>query len=418
MSTLTAAIQFGSSRISAVAASIEPEGGIVVHGIESVTTSGCIRHGCVVNTEDTAICIKSVMKKLSNRLVALGHGELDAAYVGICGISMHSIEYSPKVMINDETLITNDLHEQLLQQSNSLPIQGKDIFGIKVNNERIEGNYAIADHQLILGNQKIQAGIIAAMERAHIKIKGIFASPLIIADTLYDEEKTEGCVLIDMGAQLSSISIYKDNQLKYMNVLPMGGECVTKDIATKGMRIEEAEDAKINWANAAPQCTQEPTNRVAQNMQIPVEELNLIVISRYDEIVSNIAHLIEVAGYKGMLNGGCIVTGGASTQKGLTSLIRKRLDICKISTRTCSAPRFSNSERKPHLTALMSMLNHCTESCVAIKTEAATQPAPAAASIPQPVSTTNTRRDRNENGVKKGIKDFLGDLFSGLDSDN
>lgn len=419
MSTLTAAIQFGSSRISAVAASIDSNGDIVVHGIESVPTTGCIRHGCVVNIQETAVCIKSVMKKLSNRVVTFGFGELNAAYVGVCGISMHSMQHNPKVIVNDEHVITPDLHEQLKQKGLSLPIPGTDILGIETNRETIEGDYAEAEQQLILAEKKLLNGIRAAMDRARIRIVDTFATPLLIGDILNEEEKREGCVLLDLGAQLSTISIYKDNELKMLSTLPLGGDSVTMDIATKGMRMEEAEEAKVNWTNASPQWSEDLTKNASQKLQIPIEDLNLIVVSRYDEIISNIAHLIEKAGYKGLLDGGCIVTGGSSVQLGLTSLLRKRLDISKISTRACSTPRFSNSERKPHLTSLMVMLKHCSESCEVVKVEVPVKPEPAPpvsekVSTPAPKSSSSNDSSRK---VKGGLKGFFGDLFSGLDDD-
>ena len=419
MSTLTAAIQFGSSRISAVAASID-NGEIVVHGIESVSTSGCIHHGCVVNIEETAICVKSVMKKLSNRLVSMGHGELNAAYVGVSGISLHSMPHSSKLMISDEPTISNDLHEQLKQQALNLPIPDTDILGIETNKEFIEGEYAIAEQQLILADQKLLAGIRAAMERAHIRIVDIFATSLLIGDILTNDEKREGCVLLDIGAQLSTISIYKDNELKKLCTLPLGGDCVTMDIATKGMRMEEAEKAKVNWSCASPQYSEEKNNRVTQNLQIPIEELNLIVVSRYDEIISNIARIIERAGYKGQLNGGCIVTGGSSIQDGLTSLLHKRLDISKINTKACAVPRFSNSERKPHLTSLMVMLNHCSESCEVVKIAEPVKPAaaqPATEKVAVATDSSNTSKGNTGKSTRSGIKGFFGDLFSGLDDE-
>lgn len=416
MSTLTAAIQFGSSRISAVAASID-NGEVVVHGIESVSTSGCIHHGCVVNVEETAICIKSVMKKLSNRVVSLGYGELNAAYVGVCGISMRSMLHKAKLIVNDEHLITNDLREQLKQKGLSLPIPDTDILGIETINEFIDGDYAIAEQQLILADQKLLNGIRTAMERAHIRIVDTFATPLLIGDILSDQEKREGCILIDLGAQLSTISIYKDGVLKMLNTIPLGGDSVTMDIATKGMRMEEAEKAKINWTNASPQWSEESNIGVSQKLPIPIEDLNLIVVSRYDEIISNIALMIEKAGYKGLLSGGCVLTGGASTQLGLTTLIRKRLDIGKIGTRTCALHRFSSSDRKPHLTSLMVMLKHCSESCEVAKIEVPVKPEPvqktaSEASTPAPKSSSSNDSSRK---VKGGLKGFFGDLFSGLD---
>ena len=109
MKILTAAIQFGSSRICAAAAKINENGSYEVIAIESVATSGCLQYGCVTNIDETAQRIKSLMQKLSKRVMGNGFGALQSAYVGLCGISMHSMEYQPTVMLPEGQKVTDDI---------------------------------------------------------------------------------------------------------------------------------------------------------------------------------------------------------------------------------------------------------------------------------------------------------------------
>lgn len=406
--TLTAAIQFGSSRICAAAAWIDKNGHYEVTAIESASSTGCIRHGCVVSIDETAGRIKSLMQKLSNRVKTQGYGGLDAAYVGICGMSMHSMEYHPAVLAGEDLIITGEIRQLLSQQSMNLKVPDYDIVGLHSNGEHIEGQHVIGHHQLILAESRLKNGILSAMERAHMRVAGVYATPLLLGDMLTDEEKQKGCLLIDLGAQLTTISIYANNELKFLTVLPLGGDTVTQDIATQGMRFDEAEELKQKWSNAS-RMSENIQGSLAMPSSISLKELNVIVASRFEEIIANVANQVEKAGYKGLLEGGCILTGGASIQKGLTAILSKRLEIGRICTRSCSNIRFGSSERKPNLASLMSMLIYCNESCE-VKQVEKTLPEPP---VTKPTSTIDLSSTRKK--TTGGIRDFFGDLFSGID---
>ena len=420
MKTLTAAIQFGSSRISAAAVWIDKSGHHEVASIECTSTEGCIRHGCVVNNEETAARIKSLLKKLSNRVKANGAGDIDAAYCGICGMSMQSREHHPSVLLDEDLRIGQEVKSQLEQQSWELQLTGKDILGVCSNGEHISEQLAVSDHQLIVAESRLAQGIRNAMERAKVRVVKILPTPLLVGDILTDEEKANGTLLLDMGAQLTTISIYDKGGLQFLRVLPLGCESVTRDIATMGLRSDDAENVKKNWGDASRPDTGSET-MPHLDINLPLSELNIIVSSRLEELAMNIDLQIARANYKGRLSS-CVLTGGGSMQKGLTSLLSKQLNISKISTRGCNNIRFMSSERKPHLTSLMSMLSYCTESCEAKpveKTEGESGALANGTNKSKETAKTDSAQEVNlpNNSEKKGgfVSSFFNDLFAGVD---
>ena len=77
-------------------------------------------------------------------------------------------------------------------------------------------------------------------------------SPLVTADAVLTEsERRSGCALIDFGADTSTISIYKNNILRFLTVLPLGGNSITHDLVSLQMEEEEAERLKIRYGNAS-----------------------------------------------------------------------------------------------------------------------------------------------------------------------
>ena len=412
MKILTCAIQFGSSRIMAVAAWKNMQTGALENiEIESDPTKGCISHGCIVNTEQAAMHIKSVIQKLGNRMRAT----IGSAYVGIGGISLHSLIQQPSVQI-----------------------PGYDV----LHSEPISGG----QYQLIVGEKRLRQGVVAAMERAGIQLRDVVVLPQATACILSADERQRGCVLIDMGAGTTTVSVYKQGDLQHLAVIPLGGDSVTYDIEAAGCTHEEAERIKLEWSDAAHDGKENSGNhpQSASNMlfadkalPIPQSTLNTIVTCRYEEIAANILHQIENSGLKDHLDAGCIITGGVAVQRGLTQLLSRRLGISHIEVRAYAERAFIGSERKPHLANLLALLNYCTEDCVAHAKPSVAQPAvkPVAAAtaasstnesgqlsieMPEPEPEPETRQEpekvNKQGNLRKSVSRFLGDLFSGQNS--
>ncbi len=412
MKVLTCAIQFGSSRIMAIAAWKNMQTGSLENiEIESEPTKGCISHGCIVNIEQTAMHIKSVMQKLGNRMRA----NIGSAYVGIGGISLHSLIQQPSVQIPGYDV----LHAE--------PISG-------------------GQHQLIVGEKRLRQGVVAAMERAGIQMREVVVLPQATACILSEDERQRGCVLVDIGAGTTTVSIYKQGDLQHLAVIPLGGDSVTYDIEAAGCSREEAERIKLEWSDAAQDGKEAASNHqqstsnilfADKTLPMPQSTLNTIVTCRYEEIAANVLHQIENSGLKDHLDAGCIITGGVAVQRGLTTLISRRLGISRIETRAYAERAFIGSERKPHLTNLLALLNFCAEDCMAQTKPAATspataKPAPIAAvtnapstsgqlSIempepepePEPEPKPVAEKENKSGNLRKSVSRFLGDLFSG-----
>lgn len=59
-----------------------------------------------------------------------------------------------------------------------------------------------------------------------------------------------GCALVDFGADTTTISVYKNNILRYLSVLPLGGNTITHDITSLQMEEQDAEKLKLQYGNA------------------------------------------------------------------------------------------------------------------------------------------------------------------------
>jgi cell division protein FtsA len=186
-----------------------------------------------------------------------------------------------------------------------------------------------------------------------------------------------------MGAGTTTVSIYKGGELKHLAVIPLGGECVTLDIQSAGCTNDDAERIKCDWSDVSQEVTPEspagnaPSAMFAERaLPIPQSKLNNIALCRYEEIAANIEHQIEASGFKDQLKAGCILTGGAAYQNGITALLLRRLSMTHIETRAYRESAQIGSDHKLHLTNLLSLLSSCTDDCQAPKV-VAPEPRPA-----------------------------------------
>ena len=91
--------------------------------------------------------------------------------------------------------------------------------------------------------------------------------------------------LIDFGADTTTISVYKNNILRFLTVLPLGGNSITRDITTLQMEEEEAERLKKAYGDALyeedPEQEEEATCKLDDdNRIIKVADLNNIIEAR------------------------------------------------------------------------------------------------------------------------------------------
>lgn len=403
--TLICAIQIGTSRICGAAAWRDQIGNYEIAAIESEHSQGCVRKGCIVNVDATAAHIKSIVQKLNNRIRSAECRGIEAAYVGINSISMHSQPHHPSINLEEGRSVNTEIISALRQQSLNQELDNSDILGLEpmgytlddvdcLNPNGRTGSLLIAHHQLIVGQQRIRQGVIATMEKAGIRLINIIATSLSASQILTADEKQRGCCLVDLGHSLTSVSIYANGALRHLATIPLGGDSVTQDIATsKGITHDEAEKIKISQ-----------------------EALDMVAKCRYEEIAANILNQIEKSGYKEHLAAGCILTGGASLQRGVVSLLSEQLGISRIMARGYSDIRFGLSDRKPQLSAITTMISYCSVDCEAKPVEI-----PVIETKPKPAPEAEITDESKESDSiqypqrRSTLRGFFSDLFSGID---
>ena len=103
----------------------------------------------------------------------------------------------------------------------------------------------------IVARSSVRKNLEHCFQQAKIDIADQLIAPLVTANAVLTEsERRSGCALIDFGADTTTISVYKNNILRFLTVLPLGGNSITRDITTLQMEEEEAERLKKAYGDA------------------------------------------------------------------------------------------------------------------------------------------------------------------------
>lgn len=340
MAEFIVAIELGSSVFRGIAGKKNPDGSITVQALVKEDATQCIRKGVVNNIDKTATCLKNIMAKLSKTMKQ----NISHVYVGVGGQSVRSVR---NVIVKDlptETIVDGDIVDGLMDSNRGMDYPDLEILNVvtqeyKVGNQyvvdpvgikgtRLEGNFLnIAQRKLFYSN------LNEAFDKAGIAIAEIFPAPLVLADNVLTEsEKRGGCVLVDLGADTTTVSVYHKSLLRHLAVIPLGGNNVTKDITALKMEEREAELLKLKHGSAYTEIADmDPALTYSIDGERTIESKQLIelVEARVEEIVQNVWHQVP-AEYVSKLLGGIILTGGGSNMKNIELAFKKYTHMDKI----------------------------------------------------------------------------------------
>ena len=222
------------------------------------TSSDFIRKGVIYNLDKTAQSLTSIIKKLESTLKA----SIGKVYVGIGGQSLRTIRNTEVRHLEEETKISQELIDSLMDSNREVPIIDQDILEVApqeykvginlladpvgVPSDHIEGRFLN-----IIARSSVKQNIDKCFKQAGIEIADYIISPLALANAvLTNSEKRSGCMFIDFGADTTTVSVYKNNILRHLAVIPLGGSNITKDICSQQIEEEDAEELKKKYGNA------------------------------------------------------------------------------------------------------------------------------------------------------------------------
>ncbi|NDV64239.1 cell division protein FtsA [Bacteroides sp. 224] len=339
-----AAIELSSSKIAGIAGRKNSDGSLQVLAYAKEESSSFIRKGAIFNMDKAALALTSIINKLEATL----QNSIKKVYVGVSGQSMHTVMNTVGRDYLEETIITQEEVDAICDENHAIPLVDMDILEVAPQEYKVGYNYQVdpvgvaAQHiegrfLNIVAKANIKKYLIQSFDKAKIEIADLLIAPLATADqVLIENEKRSGCALVDFGADTTTVSVYKNNILRFLSVIPLGGNSITHDITALQMEEEEAEYLKVQYGDATyeePEGEEVAAITLEDNSQsIRLSTLNDIIEARMEEIIANVWNQIEYSNYDDKLLAGVILTGGGANLKNTEEFFRKQTKVRKVRT--------------------------------------------------------------------------------------
>ncbi|MCH7943547.1 MAG: cell division protein FtsA, partial [Proteobacteria bacterium] len=173
--------------------------------------------------------------------------------------------------------------------------------------------------------------LTSCVSRCHLDVAdcvvSAYASGLACLD---DDERGLGVTLIDMGGGATSIAVFIDDDIVHADVVPVGGNHITNDIA-RGLStpVSYAERMKVLYGGAQSSADDERETidvRLIGEAEdgganpVPRAQLIRIIRPRVEEIFEIVRARLEASGFAEKAGRRMVLTGGASQLQGLREL--------------------------------------------------------------------------------------------------
>ncbi|MDE7387827.1 MAG: rod shape-determining protein, partial [Muribaculaceae bacterium] len=339
-------------------------------------------------------------------------------------------------LLPDETEITPEIVEELLGRAVSNVDADREVVKVAPGEFRVDsmeaenpvgtiGSSISADVGVISCRQQMIRNIsLAISDKLGLRINGKVVRHVAIADMcLTSDERERGVMLVDFGAETTTVSIYKGGYLRSLVTLPLGSRHITRDIMSRNFSEERAEEHKKAIGNAI---LQSPEAARMRNAGVDDSEINCYVAARAGEIVVNILERVNEIGLTPHdLPAGIVLTGGGARLTNFDVLLSDQsgLDV-RRATIPASVRRSSNKLQLPDhidvVAVLHSLASQATRECVSV-------PAPSVETANPPVADNSNDPDlvvENVSGRRSGrslfspFRKFVSEILNPADDDD
>jgi cell division protein FtsA len=347
-----AAVNIGSFRISAMVMGQGEDGEMIVLGSSHRKSEG-IKRGYVTDMEAATHAIRAAVETAE----ANANTSVSGVWIGCAGAGLSSKIASVEIAIGGRRIDEDDVEHLLFAARDHIQPDGRMVLHAQPAHYTLDGAHGVAnpiglhaeslgvDIHVTLAEGAPVRNLIEAVQSAHLDVEGVVASPLAAAYAcLSNEERDLGVALVEIGAQVTNVSVHAGGMLLGLRSIPVGSNDITDAIASSlGIRRGQAERLKCvsGSAIATPSDHREmvPVNGPGEEMggraargadeqnRIARAELVSIVTDRLGAMTAEIGKGLKVLGFSGANSGQVVLTGGGAELHGIAEFMQGALGL-------------------------------------------------------------------------------------------
>jgi len=327
-------LDIGTTKVTAVVGEMMDDE-INIIGVGSHPSTG-LRKGSVVNIEST---VDSIRKAIEEAELMAGC-DISSVYVGIAGNHIKGFNSHGIIAIKGREIMETDV-ERVIDAAKAVAIPtDREILHVIPQEFIVDDMESIqnpvgmtairleAKIHIVTGAVSSARNIVKCCNKAGLEVCDIALESLASGQAvLTTEEKELGCLLADMGGGTTDLALFKDNNVKFIYELTVGGHNLTNDISI-GLRtpLPEAEKIKIKHGTCVPQ-----NGKAGSTIEVPAvggrepKKLSKGILAeilepRVEEIFSLLKKELFSNGLENSFPAGFVLTGGSVVMDGISEI--------------------------------------------------------------------------------------------------
>ena len=308
----------------------------------------CVEQGIITQSSNAGYVIAEVLKLLANRI---GLDELPTAFICVGGQSMQIVAVHSKRDQARRKEISQALLDEMEQEcKQKIELRNPDVavLGLVPSYFKLDGveqdetpspeqRAALVEAHYIAfyGRKAIDTQLQKSFSQAARSIEHAFVRPecLLSAFATCDGNHVlqNGCAVLDLGAQTTSLTVYKGGQYLLNKVVPKGGYHITRMLEQQGMSFATAEVLKKQFGCASPKYVTKnvrlrvpaapeiggdmiiTSNELAEAIELKMHEILAPLMEELKKVESRIRTLY--------------ITGGGSMMAGIAEYIQSLTSV-------------------------------------------------------------------------------------------
>ena len=340
-----ATVDLGTSKLALCVAKVVGENVQIIYYKER--PSDGMRYNCVYNPRRAAVPLRAAIAEAEDELQI----KILQVVVGLPRYNVRQETASAKLDRSDSSMLIEEeeisnlksmaLDSYPLTDGSSELIYGAvpqsfstdDVIGgeedvVGTSSDSITGNFKI-----FVGKKKAVRNIDIMLNDAGVALAQAIFPPAAVGEAvLKGDEMSNGVALLEMGAGVTSVSIYQGGIMRYFGYIPFGGKSITADIRLECAFDDRlAENIKLAFGACMPEKLQTMSDKILQindeengtYENLPLKYLSEIITARCKEIVNAMLFLIQESGFADRLRCGIVLTGGCANLPNLAGMIKE-----------------------------------------------------------------------------------------------
>ena len=370
-----AALDIGSSKVSAMIVTRDPDGRLRVLGTGQRESRG-VKRGYITDMEASEVAVRAAVEQ-AERMSGVTVDDVWASY-GAGGLvsDLANVE----VELGGHQIEQSDINELLAAGRGAIDRGGQVVLHAHPALYTIDGVEGVkspiglhadklgVDIHVVAADPPPLRNIDFVIRSAHLGVRAIVASPVAAAlACLTEEERELGVALVELGAEVTNVSLHAGGMLVGLRSIPLGAKDITDDIACAfAVKRRDAERIKCYHGSAmtSPRDNHEMIDAAqvgaddgSEPIRITRAQLMTVIRQRVEELTIEIDNALKSLGFTGPVGRQVVLTGGGAELKNIADYMQGVLGRAVRVGRPRTITGLPEAHSGPAFSALVGLAN-------------------------------------------------------------